>query len=77
MLLRVEERPADAVAVFRLMTEAYPGSWVAWDGLADGLEATGDPAGAVGASRRSLELEPRNEDARSRLQRLGAAAAGG
>jgi CubicO group peptidase (beta-lactamase class C family) len=76
---------AKAVAVFRLNTELYPGSANPWDSLGEGLEASGDKAGAIAAYRKCVEVASapgtgdaaRNASAKARsterLKALGAA----
>jgi len=49
-------KPAEAVAIFRMNTEAYPRSANAQDSLADGCRAAGDRACADAAARTILEL---------------------
>jgi cytochrome c-type biogenesis protein CcmH/NrfG len=69
-LLRAD-RAMDAVAVFRLNAEAYPGSGNGHDSLAEALLATGDTVAAIASYRRSVELEPANDNAVRRLRELG------
>lgn len=66
------ERPADAVALFERNVREFPGSSNAYDSLGDGLVALGDKEGAIASYRKSLELDPRNEHARSEAERLAA-----
>lgn len=51
-------RRSEAVSVFTLATERHPRSANAWDSLSEALEATGDRAAALQASRKALELLP-------------------
>jgi Amidohydrolase family len=53
-----EARAREAVAVFRLNVESYPGSANAYDSYADGLLALGDSAAAADAYRQVLRLVP-------------------
>jgi len=71
-LLR-RERIAEAVAVFRLNVEAHPESWNAHDSLGEGYARAGEKDLAVRSYRRSLELNPGNENAREKLRELGVA----
>ena len=45
-----------AIAVFRLNTELYPASTNPWDSLGEGLEASGDKAGAIAAYKKCVEV---------------------
>jgi Flp pilus assembly protein TadD len=54
-LLTRGHQPA-AVSVFTIATERHPRSANAWDSLSEALEATGDRAAALRASRKALEL---------------------
>jgi predicted TPR repeat methyltransferase len=56
-------RPPDAVAIHQLVVALYPQSFRAQDKLGDAHLANGDRAAAVAAWRRSLELNPRSNDA--------------
>lgn len=60
----------DAVRVFTENIGYYAGNQYAYDSLAEGLLALGDRAGAMRNYRRSLEIDPSNEDARAALARL-------
>lgn len=62
----------EAVAVFELMVEAYPESANAYDSLGEGYVAVGDVARAITNYERSLELNPRNNNARAKLRELRA-----
>ncbi len=64
-----------AVAVFELNAEAFPGSWNVHDSLGEACAARGDTARAIALYRRSLELNPANDNGRAALERLGVAAA--
>jgi tetratricopeptide (TPR) repeat protein len=59
-----------AVAVFELNTESFPGSFNAWDSLGEAFMKAGDTAAAITAYRKSLELEPKNANARGKLEEL-------
>lgn len=62
-----------ARAIFTLATELYPASANAHDSLAEACERSGDKAGAIRHYRRASALAPNSENARKRLQALGAA----
>lgn len=67
-----EGNPPDAVAIFELNAEQYPESANVWDSLGEGYMATGDTERAIEAYRKSLELDPENENAREKLTEMGA-----
>ena len=67
-----EGNPPDAVAIFQLNAEQYPQSANVWDSLGEGYMAAGDTARAIEAYRKSLELDPENENAREKLTEMGA-----
>jgi CubicO group peptidase (beta-lactamase class C family) len=66
------DRPGDAVALFERNVREFPGSSNAYDSLGDGLVALGDKEGAITSYRRSHELDPGNQHARSEAERLAA-----
>ena len=68
---KFEGTEADAaLAVFGLTTELYASSANAYDSLGEACERSGDTARAIINYRRSLELNPDNDNARQRLQAL-------
>jgi len=60
-----------AVALFELVVTLYPGSANAYDSLGEALLLRGDQEGAIRHYRRSLELDPTNDNARRVLEQLG------
>jgi tetratricopeptide (TPR) repeat protein len=64
----------DAVALFTLYVDVYPDSWNAYDSLGEAYAAKGDTEQAIRAYRKSLELNPSNENGRQALERLSAGA---
>ena len=62
--------PREAVVVLRRNAELYPQSWNVHDSLGEALAAAGDDAGATASYRRSLELNPDNDNARRWLDRF-------
>lgn len=60
-----------AVQIFLLNVEAFPQSWNAYDSLAEAYLAAGERESAVRNYRKSLELNPRNENAAEALKKLG------
>ncbi|HEX6134789.1 MAG TPA: hypothetical protein VFZ24_12550 [Longimicrobiales bacterium] len=63
-------RTDDALAVFRLNTELFPGGWNAWDSYGEALAALGFVAEAVTAYERALTLNGYNANARRALRLL-------
>lgn len=64
-------RIPDAIGVFELNVEAYPSSSNAYDSLGEGYLMAGDRVSAVRNYRRSLELNPENQNAIRMLEQLG------
>jgi CubicO group peptidase (beta-lactamase class C family) len=67
-------RPREALAVLQLTATLFPASGNAQDSLAEAFAVNGRAADAIVHYRRSLELDPGNDNARRRLQRLEAPA---
>ena len=65
-----QERFADAIEVFKLNVEVFPESFNVYDSYAEALMKSGDSEGAVLNYRKSLELNPENDNAREMLQTL-------
>jgi CubicO group peptidase (beta-lactamase class C family) len=60
----------EAIMIFKLTIEAFPGSWEPHDSLAEAYAAKGEQALAIQSYARSLELNPKNSRAVRRLQEL-------
>lgn len=60
----------EAIAILQLATSEYPKSAIAWDGLAEAYAVAGKPRIAEIYYRKSLEIEPANENALAKLQEL-------
>jgi len=69
-----EKKMEEAIAVFKLNTEIYPGSWNTYDSLAEAYMANGDNVLAVNFYKKSLELNPNNENGKKMLRRLNSTA---
>jgi tetratricopeptide (TPR) repeat protein len=65
-----ERRPADALAVFTLNTEAYPTSANAHDSRGEALAATGDTSAAIRAYETAVRLDPALPGAADKLRAL-------
>ncbi len=66
-----EERYSDAIAIFELNVEMYPESWNVYDSLGEAHMLSGDTERAIELYRRSLEINPDNDNGVAMLQRLG------
>jgi CubicO group peptidase (beta-lactamase class C family) len=71
------KRTDDALEVFKQVVADYPASANAYDSLAEGYEVAGDKSAAIKNYKRSLELDPKNDNAVAHLKKLEAAPAGG
>ena len=69
-LLQQQKKVPEAVKMFRVNAELFPGSWNVWDSLGEGLLANGDPAGARTAYEKSIELNPENRNGKEALARI-------
>jgi hypothetical protein len=63
-------REEEAVRVFELNASLYPDSWNAHDSLGEAFAANGRMDEAIRSYRRSLVLNPENENARAALEKL-------
>jgi len=59
-----------AITVFRMNVETFPDSYNVYDSLAEAYLMNGDKYLTILNYKRSLELNPQNENARSRLERM-------
>jgi imidazolonepropionase-like amidohydrolase len=66
-----ENRTKDAIAIFLLNTEAFPGESNTWDSLAEAYLADGQRALAIKYYRKVLELRPGDENATRMLRQIG------
>lgn len=63
-------RNADAIAIFQLNAEEYPASGRVYYGLAEAYAKDGQKEKAIANYRKSLELDPKNENAAAKLKEL-------
>lgn len=70
-LLRAGDTKA-AIAVLKLATVLYPNSGNTFDSLAEAYEGVDDKAQAISNYQRSLQLDPKNDNAVRHLKALGA-----
>jgi uncharacterized membrane protein len=61
-----------AIRILSLNTEVYPKSGNTWDSLGEAHMDIGDTAAAVAFYHKSLAINPRNENARTMLAKMGA-----
>jgi glyoxylase-like metal-dependent hydrolase (beta-lactamase superfamily II) len=59
-----------AITVFRMNVETFPDSYNVYDSLAEAYLMNGDKYLTILNYKKSLELNPQNENARSRLERM-------
>ena len=70
--LLARDRGDDAVEMLKLNVEAFPESANAYDSLGEAYAARGDTELAIESYRKSLELNPNNDNAEKKLRELGA-----
>jgi len=70
--LLARQRTSEAVAVLRLNVDTYPESANVYDSLGEALMLNGRQEEAIRNYRKSLELNPANDNAREQLKKLGA-----
>ena len=63
-------RNSDAIAILKLNVEEYPKSAVAYDGLADAYAQDGQKPQAIANYHKSVELDPKDQNAMDRLKEL-------
>jgi hypothetical protein len=68
--LLAEKNPDAAIIIFELNTEAFPGSWNAWDSLGEALAGAGRRQEAIRSYQRALELNSIADSAIDALKRL-------
>jgi CubicO group peptidase (beta-lactamase class C family) len=61
----------DALAVFQQNTTDFPQSWNAWDSYAEVYMDKGDNENAIKYYKKSLELNPNNDNGKKMLAKLG------
>ena len=67
------ERPAQAVAMFRINVELFPDSWNVYDSLGEALYAMGENKEALAMYEKSLELNPESPTGAAMLAQIKAA----
>jgi tetratricopeptide (TPR) repeat protein len=69
-MLLEKGRNADAIAIFKLNVEEYPKSGNVHDSLAEAYAKNGQKQQAIANYRKSLELDPKNQNAANQLKEL-------
>src|SRR5438445_576106 len=69
-MLLEKGRNADAIAIFRLNVEEYPKSGNVYHSLAEAYAKDGQKQQAITNYRKSLELDPKNQNAADKLKQL-------
>jgi CubicO group peptidase (beta-lactamase class C family) len=64
------KKPAEAIEIFKLNVEMFPQASNAYDSLAEAYAAHGDRELAIANYKKSLELNPKNDNATARLAAL-------
>ena len=70
------EKTEEAIQVFELNAKAYPGSWNCWDSLAEGYMRSGDQETAIKYYKKSLEMNPDNDNAHKMIEQMKSATTG-
>ena len=66
-----QKKVPEAIALLKLNVEFYPTAWNVYDSLADAYMANGEKDLAITNYKKSLELNPQNENGREKLKKLG------
>ncbi|WP_262893388.1 serine hydrolase [Spirosoma profusum] len=69
-LMNGQEKPKEALEVFKLVVKQYPDSWNAYDSLGDALLRNGEKAQAISMYQKSVALNPDNHDGKKVLERI-------
>jgi CubicO group peptidase (beta-lactamase class C family) len=69
-MLLEKGRNADAIAIFKLNVQEYPKSGNVYDSLAEAYAKDGQKQQAIANYRKSVELDPKNQNAANRLKEL-------
>jgi tetratricopeptide (TPR) repeat protein len=60
----------EALTTFKLNTELFPKSDNVYNSYGDGLAESGDKASAIAMYKKSLEINPKNEDSSKALKAI-------
>ena len=64
------KKVVEAIAIFKLNADLYPDSYNVYDSLGEAYMIGGETESAIQFYRKSLELNPENENARDKLEKL-------
>jgi CubicO group peptidase (beta-lactamase class C family) len=64
------KKTSDAIAVLRQNAEDFPQSGNAWDSLAEACMDNGDTAAAIKYYQKSLDINPKNDNAKKMMEKL-------
>ena len=73
--LMEENHLPEATDLFKLNVQVFPGSWNAYDSLGEAYMRAGQKQLAIDNYKKSLELNPANDEAKEKLKALETAAA--
>lgn len=73
--LMEENHLPEATDLFKLNVQVFPGSWNAYDSLGEAYMKAGQKQLAIDNYKKSLELNPANDDAKEKLKVLETASA--
>ena len=65
-----QKKIAEAIAVFKINVELYPQSWNVYDSLGEAYMVNGEKAMAITNYKKSLELNPQNQNGLAMLKKL-------
>jgi Flp pilus assembly protein TadD len=65
-----QKKLAEAIVVLKLNAEFYPQSWNVYDSLAEAYMSNGEKELAIANYRKSLELNPKNNNGAQTLKKL-------
>jgi tetratricopeptide (TPR) repeat protein len=68
--LRQNEKVQEALEIFKLAVDLYPGSWETYDDLGEVYRRIGEKESAVDCYRKVLEIDPGNAKASNMLKML-------
>jgi Flp pilus assembly protein TadD len=68
--LLTNDQIKEAIAIFKLNVDAYPESWNVHDSLGEAYMTNGERDLAIASYRRSIELNPQNQNGIAMLKRL-------
>ena len=66
------DKTDEAIEIFKLNVSEHPKSWNVYDSLGEAYMKQGKKESAIENYRKSLELNPNNENGQDMLKKLGA-----